>query len=177
MMPDGGISSVASLGSDLLAYSKVVVFLLCPLLILLGAALPPRRGRPYRLAALVVLGLGTASLFFAMPDGGTVDSSSANSDSSQWLCHSLATEARIIFIGLTAIYIGMILLPEILRRRNNRLFSTVLPLSFLLLYSAGAIFLVQTADSSAAATWKIGVHASDPPRPPSSGRMTENRGN
>lgn len=176
-MPDGVISSVAALGRDLLAHSRLVVFLLCPLFILLGAALPPRRGGPYRLAALVVLVLGTASLFFAMPNGGTLGSASANSDSSQWLYPSLATEARIIFIGLTAIYIAMILLPEILRRRNNRLFSTVLPLSFLLLYSAGAIFLVQTAGSTAAATWKIGVHATDPAGPPSSGRWTENRSN
>jgi hypothetical protein len=176
-MPDGVISSAGALGHDLLVHSKLVVFLLCPLFILLGAALPPRRGRPYRLAALLVLSLGTASLFFALPDGGTVDTASANPDSSQWLCHSFATEARIIFIGLTAIYIAMILLPEILRRRNNRLFSTVLPISFLLLYSAAGIFLVQTADSSAGATWKIGVHATDPPGPPSSGRMTENRSN
>lgn len=161
-MVSEAISSIVSLQHEVLIHAPVILFLLCPLLILLGAALPPLRGRPFRLAALVALALGTLTLFFATPAPEHVDPALARNpavSAVEWLYRSLVLEARVIFIGLTAIYIGVILLPEVLRRRDNRLFSTVLPLSFLVLYSAGAVFLVQTSDSAAAITWQPAVHA------------------
>lgn len=166
------VSLMMGLQHDLLIYAPLVLFVLCPLLILLGAALPPLRGRPYRLAALLVLGLGTASLFVAIPCPTNVDplvTGSPTFAAIHWICRNLVTETHIIFLGLTAIYVGVILLPELLRRRDNRLFSTVLPLSFLVLYSAGAVFLMQTTGSAAGLTQRTGIGV--PVAEPSHGRQ------
>ncbi len=172
-MASEAILSSISFHHDVLSHAPLVLFLLCPLLIVVGAALPPLRARPWLLAALLSLGLGTASLFVAMPGGGVEDSAVAVGNPAAgavlWIYRSLTAEARLIFIGLTAIYVGVILLPELLRRRDNRLFSTVLPLSFLVLYSAGAVFLIQTADSAAAVAQKLGVDAAATAPPSSSG--------
>lgn len=154
------ILSAALLPHAWLMHAPMVLFLLCPVFIVVGATLPPFRGRPWLLGALLLLGLGTASLFLHSPDEKPDPTLAKNpaAPAVLWICDSLTTEARIIFIGLTAIYIAVMLLPEILRQHNNRLLSTVLPLSFLVLYSAGAVFLIQTTDSAAAATEKLGVH-------------------
>lgn len=163
-MTSEAVSSMVSLQNEALIHGPLFLFLLCPLLIVLGAALPPLKGWPFRLAALLALALATASLFLLAPTPAHTDPAVMKSpagDAVTWIYQSLVVEARIIFVGLTALYIGVILLPEMLRRRDNRLFSTVLPLSFLLLYSAGAVFLVQTTNSAAGVTWKIGVQLND----------------
>lgn len=178
-MASGTLSSLLMLQHALLIHAPAVLFLLCPLLILLGAALPPRTGRPYRLAALMVLGAGTVALFFAIPCPGPADPELTGSPASstfQWICRNLIVESRIIFVGLTAIYVGVILLPEILRRRENRLFSTVLPLSFLILYSAGTMFLVQTTDPAAGVSWKVGIGTSSAAAPAGNPPPAQNQG-
>lgn len=172
-MASEAILSFISFHHDVLSHAPLVLFLLCPALIVVGAALPPLRGRPWLLAALLALGLGTASLFVAMPGGGLEDTAlgAANPAAAAvlWIYRGLIAEARLIFIGLTAIYLGVILLPELLRRRDHRLFSTVLPLSFLVLYSAGAVFLIQTADSAATVAQKLGTDAAASAPPSDSG--------
>ncbi|HVT98064.1 MAG TPA: hypothetical protein VHE33_11200 [Acidobacteriaceae bacterium] len=163
-MASDSIPSVAIFQPAVLSHLPLVLLLLCPVFILLGAALPPLRGWPWRLAALLLLGIGTAGLFFAIPGPQHYDPRLMPNPAAgavQWIYRSLVMEARIIFMGLTAIYVGVILLPEVLRRRDNRLFSTVLPLSFLLLYSAGAVFLMQTTDSAAVVTQTLGIGADD----------------
>lgn len=125
----------------------IALLLVVPLFILVGAVLPPLRGRPYTIAAFLLLSLGTAGLFIAVPGG----------EAARAVCHcsaagsvlrlheSLARETKIVFAGLLAIDLGMILIAPLPRRPENRLFSTALPLAFLILYSAGAILLVNTA--------------------------------
>lgn len=176
-MTSEGIALPLMVQYDALANVPLILFLLCPLLILVGAALPPVPGRPFRLAALLILGLGTASLFLAMPGAAHVDATLGRNraaDAIQWIYRSLAMEARIIFVGLTAIYLGVILLPEVLRR-NNRLFSTALPLSFLVLYSAGAVFLVQITHSATGVTWNLGGDAAGAGGSDGSGMSSELR--
>jgi hypothetical protein len=163
-MASDAILSIAMVQSPVLSHLPLVLLLLCPAFILLGAALPPLRGWPWRLAALLLLGIGTAGLFFAIPGPQHYDPRLMPNPAAgavQWIYRSLIMEARIIFMGLTAIYVGVILLPEILRRRDNRLFSTVLPLSFLVLYSAGTVFLMQTTDSAAVVTQTLGIGVDD----------------
>lgn len=142
-----------------LMHAPLVLFLLCPVFIAVGAVLSPCRGRPWLLGGLLLLGLGTASLFARLPSERPDPTVAANPSAGTvlWICRSLPLEARIMFVGLTAIYIAVMFLPAILRQRDNRLFSTVLPLSFLVLYSAGAIFLIKTTDAAVTGTQKLGV--------------------
>lgn len=146
--------SAVSLPHEALIHLPLALFLLSPLLILAGAVLPPQPGWPYRMAGLLALGVGSASLFFAVPCAAGVNHGVPQNEDLggvQWICASLIVETRMIFIGLTLIYGAVVFVPEILQLRDNRLFSTVLPLSFLVLYMAGALFVIQTTNTAAAA--------------------------
>ncbi|MDE3188530.1 MAG: hypothetical protein KGM96_13530 [Acidobacteriota bacterium] len=149
----------------LIIHFPIALLFLCPLFIGLSAVLTPPKGRPFLIAALIVLLLGTASLFIAASTGkaageladrgGPVDSVLASHE-------DLASETRLIFSGLSAILLGMFFLPRILRRQETRIFSTVLPLAFLVLYSVGILFLVNTSHKGGLLVHEFGVHALPP---------------
>lgn len=132
----------------MVVHFPIALLLVTPLFILIGAALPPARGRPYMIVALMLLALGTAGLFVAFPTGQTAAATAPRSQAAGFLLQThqaLASETRLIFAVLFVIDLGVVLIPAYLHRPESRLFSTVLPLSFLLLYSAGAVFLINTA--------------------------------
>jgi hypothetical protein len=148
----------------LLTDSPVFLLAICPVfIVVVGAVLPPLKGRPWLLSALLMLGVGTGGLFLAAPGGRIPDSHAHGSPATGaalWIYESLTMEVKIAFSALTAVYIAVFLMPDILHRRDSRLFSTVLPMTFVILYSAGAVFLVQTADSAASVVDRLGVHPS-----------------
>ena len=139
----------------------IVLLLLTPLFIVISAALPPPRGRPYMIAAIFVLLLGNASLFIAISTGNAAAELTQPSGGVNAVLKThkqLALETEIIFLELSAILLGIFLLPRLLCRRETRLFSTLLPLTFLVLYSVGILFLVNTAHNGGRLVHEFGVH-------------------
>src|ERR1035437_9995962 len=53
----------------LIIHFPIALLLICPLVVLIGAFLSPAKGRPYLSTALILLLLGTASLFVAVKTG------------------------------------------------------------------------------------------------------------
>jgi len=150
----------------LIVHFPVALLLLSPVFIVIGAVLTPPKGRPYMMAALITLLLGTASLFVAVSTGqaaaelaergGTVDAVlKAHED--------LAEETEIVFAGLSAILLGMLTVPRFLGRDESRLFSSLLPSAFLALYTVGALFLINTAHAGGRLVHEFGIHAILPP--------------
>jgi uncharacterized membrane protein len=141
----------------------IVLLLLSPLFVLISAALPPPKGRPYMSAALLVLLLGTASVFVASSTGkaaSDLEERTAGAMKPVLESHEyLASETEVVFTGLSAILTGMLVLPRVLRRQETRLFSTLLPLTFLALYSVGVVFLVNTAHAGGRLVHEFGLHA------------------
>lgn len=146
----------------LIIHFPIALLLLSPLFVLISAALAPPRGRPYMIAALIILFIGTGSLFIAgstghaaaelAERGGAVDAVlEAHED--------LASETQIIFTGLSVILLGMYVIPKALHREENRLLSTFLPLAFLAMYSGGILFLLNTAHFGGRLVHEFGVHA------------------
>jgi uncharacterized membrane protein len=140
----------------------IVLLLLSPLFILISAILPPPSGRPYMFTAVIILLLGTGSLFVAAESGkaaaelaergGPVDAILA-------VHEDLATETEIVFSGLSAVLLIMVLLPTLSQRQETRLTTTFLPLSFLVLYCAGILMVVNTAHEGGRLVHQFGVHA------------------
>lgn len=148
-----------------IVYFPIALLLLAPIFILIGAVVSPPRGRPFMISALILLGLGTAGLFVAIPTGeaaaryllksggaGVVDTH-----------QNLAFEARGIFVMLLVLYIGVLLVPQVLHQ-SGRLLWTVLPLAFLILYSAGAVVLVNAAQEGERLAHKPAAVASPSPQ-------------
>lgn len=127
-------------------YILLILLFAGPVSIAVGALLPPRAGRPFLLAALVFLGLETAFIFLSVSyqnalarlrDGIVLTMEVEGT--------GFLLETRAMFLGLFAIYVAVLCIPLILHRMESRLFSTALPLSFLVLYSAGTVFWLTTA--------------------------------
>lgn len=143
----------------MIVHFPIALLLAAPLFILIGAILAPPKGRPFLISALILLGLGTAGLFFAVPTGEAAAGFAARNDavSATLQRHkSLAFETRGVFVLLLALY-GAVLLPRAVLRRG-RLSATVLPLAFLLFYCTGAALLLETAQHGNALVHTFGVH-------------------
>ena len=146
----------------LIIHFPIVLLLLSPLLLLISVAVSPSKARPYMLVALLVLLLGTASLFVAVSTGEAAGELAERGGAINGVLESheeLASETRIIFSILSTILLGIVALPIALRRKDSRLFSTLLPVTFLALYSVGAVFLVNTAHQGGRLVHEFGVHA------------------
>ncbi|MHB2007353.1 MAG: DUF2231 domain-containing protein [Acidobacteriaceae bacterium] len=146
----------------LIIHFPIALLLLSPLFVAISAALSPPSGRPYMIAAILVLLLGTASLFVARSTGKAAAELAERGDPMNFVLEThetLASETVIVFTELSILLLGIFLLPIILRRRETRLFSTVLPLTFLAFYSVGIVFLVNTAHAGGRLVHEFGVHA------------------
>lgn len=142
----------------------IVLLLIAPLFICIGAALPPPKGRPFLLSALILLTLGTASLFVTISAGEAAAKVLPKEGQIGELIvthQDLAFETMGIFVMLLVLFVAILLVPRVLHR-DGRLFSTVLPLAFLLLYCAGAVVLVSTAHDGGRLVHDFGVHAVAP---------------
>ena len=150
----------------LIIHFPIALLLLSPLFIVISAALTPPRGRSYMVIALITLLLGTASVFVAASTGHAAAELAERGgpvDAVLKMHEELAEETEIVFAGLSAILLGMYALPRILRREDNRLFSSFLPSAFLALYTVGVLFLINTAHAGGRLVHEFGVHAILPP--------------
>ena len=152
----------------LIIHFPIALLLLSPLFILISAVMRPPKGRPYMIAALITLLLGTTSLIFAASSGhaaGELAERGGGVDAVLKMHEELGEETEMVFGGLSAILLGMYLVPRILRRDDNRLFSTFLPAAFLALYTVGVLFLINTAHAGGRLVHEYGVHAILPQSP------------
>jgi uncharacterized membrane protein len=149
----------------LVIHFPIVLLLLSPIFLLISAALPPARGVPWRSAALLILLLGTVSLFVAAATGeaaGELAERGGGVDAVLSAHEQLASETRILFFVLSVILLGMTALPRILRRQETRVSTTLLPLAYLVFYSVGVLYLVNTAHAGGRLVHEFGVHAMMP---------------
>lgn len=159
----------------LIVHFPIVLLLLSPAFIAISAALPPPRNRPYMLVALLILLLGTASLFFAASTG---EEAAALADrgggvNSVLAAHErLASDTEILFSALSFILLCLFTWPRLLRRQETRITSTIVPLAFLVVYSVGILFLVNTAHAGGRLVHEFGVHAMLPHQGEQAGEPT-----
>lgn len=146
----------------LIVHFPIALLLLSPIFVVISAALTPPKGRPYMVTALITLLLGTASVFIAVSTGHSAAELAERGgpvDAVLKMHEELAEETEIVFAGLSAILLGMYTVPRLLRRDENRLFSSFLPSAFLALYTVGILFLVNTAHAGGRLVHEFGVHA------------------
>ncbi|HVJ07299.1 MAG TPA: DUF2231 domain-containing protein [Acidisarcina sp.] len=146
----------------LIIHFPIALLFLSPLFLAISAAVPPRKSRPYLVSAILILLLGTGSLFLSASTGKAAGELADRDGAVNAVLETherLASETKVVFLGLSTILLGMFALPRALKRQESRLFSTLLPLAFLVLYSAGLLFLVKTAHAGGRLVHEFGVHA------------------
>ena len=146
----------------LVIHFPIVLLLLSPVFIVVSAILSPPKGRPYLIAALAILFMGTVSLFVAEVTGESAARLAARSGYISAVLDAhvhLASETTIAFSGLLAILSAIVMLPRRLGCPETRLITTFMPASFLILYCAGILFMINTAHAGGRLVHQYGVHA------------------
>ena len=147
----------------LVIHFPIVLLMIAPLLIVIGAAVAPQRSRPYLHIALLVMALGTIAVWFAVATGeATADLVERNPQVIAALerHESLADTTRAVFTIATMVFALAVFAPKLWGRESVRLFSTVVPLVFAVLYGAAVLLLVNTAHQGGRLVHELG---SSPP--------------
>jgi uncharacterized membrane protein len=146
----------------LIVHFPIALLLIAPLFVLVGALLPPQKGRTWFLTALVLMAVGTLSIFVAVSTGQAAGELADRNQAVSAVLErheELAETTRIVFAVLTVIFATIVLAPMALRRVPGRATSSVLALVFLLFYGAGGLLLVNTAHNGGRLVHELGVHA------------------
>ena len=146
----------------LIIHFPIALLLIAPIFIVIGAALTPTKGRSYLIAAMVLLLVGTASIFVAVETGEAAGKLAERSTGMQQVLEtheSLAERTQAVFSVLSVIFLSLLAVPWLLKRADTRLTTTILPLAFLVLYSAGVLLLVNTAHNGGRLVHEFGVRA------------------
>jgi len=152
----------------LIVHFPIALLLVAPVFILIGAVKAPARARPYLVAAMVLLLMGTAAVFVAVETGEAAGQLAERSPGMAEVLEtheSMAERTRVVFAVLSAVFVVLLAAPRLLRRADTRLTTTVLPLAFLVLYGAGALLLVNTAHNGGRLVHQFGVRSLMPPAP------------
>lgn len=152
----------------LIIHFPIALLLIAPIFVVIGAALSPAKGRPYLIAAMLLLLAGTASIYVAVQTGeaaGKLAERSAGIDLVLENHEALAERTQAVFSVLSVIFVALMAVPWLLKRADTRLTTTILPLAFLVLYSAGVLLLVNTAHNGGRLVHEFGVQAMVSPTP------------
>src|ERR1051326_5344086 len=146
----------------LVIHFPIALLLMAPIFMVIGAVLTPAKGRSYLIAAMVLLLFGTASIFVSVETGEAASKLAERAPGMQQVLEaheSLAERTEAVFSVLSVIFLALLAVPWFLKREDTRLTTTVLPLAFLILYSAGALLLVNTAHNGGRLVHEFGVRA------------------
>lgn len=168
----------------IIVHFPIALFLVVPLLILIGIFMP-RRGRSFLTSAFILMLIGTIATWVAVSTGeqaGELAERMANVEAVLENHEELAETTRNVFTALTVIFGTILLVPLAFRKPANRETALVagnspegkpgifsfsraqkimipLCLGFLLFYSAGLILLVNTAHEGGRLVHEFGVRA------------------
>lgn len=152
----------------LIIHFPIALLLIAPVFLVVGAALRPAKGRPYLIAAMVLLLAGTGSIYVAVQTGeaaGKLAERSPGIEAVLETHESLAERTQAVFSVLSVIFVALVAVPWLLKRADTRLTTTILPLAFLVLYSAGTLLLINTAHNGGKLVHEFGVRAMVAPTP------------
>lgn len=146
----------------MIVHFPIVLLLLSPVFLLISAVSRPPHGKPYRTVALILLLAGAGSLFLTAFSGQAAAKLVNLNGPVKTILDShkeLAIETGIVFAVLSVILLGIVILPRMLGCEETRLATTWMPLSFLVLYCAGVVLIVNTAHAGARLVHEFGAHA------------------
>jgi|SRR5579859_445713 len=146
----------------LIIHFPIALLMIAPVFIVIGAVLTPAKGRSYLIAAMVLLLLGTAAIFIAVETGEAAGKLAERTPAMAQVLEShesLAERTQAVFSILSVIFVALLAVPWLFGRADTRLTTTILPLAFLVLYSAGGVLLVNTAHNGGRLVHEFGVRA------------------
>ena len=145
----------------LVIHFPIALLLVAPLFILPGLAMP-RRGHGFFVAALLLMALGALGAILAVETGEAAAALAKPGPAvaEVLLRHAaLGETTRNVFIGLTLVFLPIVLAHNRLTQRLGRARVALLIVIFLLGYLANLLFLVKTADLGGRLVHQFGLRS------------------
>lgn len=145
----------------LIIHFPIALLLVAPIFIaaLLGSA--PRR-QAFMISALVLMVLGTASVYVALSTGeaaGKLAERTTQVDAVLQRHENLAEKTRLTFTVLIVILAGILAVPRLVKWEPSRAMSVIISIVFLVLYGGAAQLLTNTAHNGGLLVHEFGVTA------------------
>jgi uncharacterized membrane protein len=163
----------------MIIHFPIVLLLLAPFLILVGALRRPERSRTILYVALAVMIAGTVGTYFAVASGEAAAQLAERNPQVEAVLErheQLAEATRIGFSVLTVIFAAILVIPQVLKMTSTRIACTILPLAFLVVYGGGVLLLANTAHNGARLVHEFGVTAAVRSSPTPSAAQEANKG-
>lgn len=156
----------------LIIHFPIALLLIAPFFLLAGALVKPEKGRPYLFVALALMALGTIGTWVAVSTGEAAGELATRNEQINSVIEQhegLAEKTRNTFTVLTVVFAALVVLPRFTKAQSSRIFSTALPLVFLVAYGAGSVLLANTAHQGGRLVHELGVTAMVAPTPTGTG--------
>ncbi|HLJ73452.1 MAG TPA: DUF2231 domain-containing protein [Thermoanaerobaculia bacterium] len=134
----------------LVVHFPIALLLTAPVFVVIGAIRGAVKGRPYFMAALVLMALGTAGAWVAVATGDAAEEQvqeNAQTRAALEQHQNLGEATRLAFTILTALFAALVFALG-LDRNATRSVSTIAAVAFLALYAAGSVLLANTSHQS-----------------------------
>jgi uncharacterized membrane protein len=146
----------------LIVHFPIALLLIAPLFVIAGAVLRSERGRWLLISALILMIAGTTGTFVARATGDAASKLIGSNPQVHLVLENheeLAETTSLAFSVLSLTFAAIVFAPRFLPNVENRVVSSLLPLAFLIFYSAGAVLLLNTAHNGGRLVHELGVHA------------------
>ena len=146
----------------LIVHFPIALLFVAPLFVALGLVVGPLKGRPFLVSALILMALGTGSIFLAVETGEAASEIVSSNPTVKAVLRqhqNLAETTEVLFTLLTVVLAVLLYVPRLLRRELGLRLIVALLAVLLLLYMTGALFLVKTAHQGARLVHEFGVKA------------------
>ena len=146
----------------LIVHFPIAILLVAPFFVLIGILRPPESSSPFLFSALSLMSMGTIASIVAVRTGLAARSQiQPSQDLSEILQQhqNMAETTCLTFCVLTLVFAAIVVIPRLFSRQLPRVITTTLPAVFLLLYSAGAILLANTAHTGGCLVHEFGITA------------------
>ncbi len=144
----------------LIIHFPIALLLTVPLFVIVGAVPSPPKGRAFLMSALILMVLGTASVFLSMETGEAARGIARSDPAIKAAINEhleLAEATQVLFSVLTLAFAALLFVPNMLRAELGHRVSVALLAVFLIFYATGILFLVNTAHHGGLLVHEMGV--------------------
>jgi uncharacterized membrane protein len=146
----------------IIIHFPIALLFIAPLFVIVGMVIGLLKGRPFLVSGLILMALGTASIFVAVETGEAASELIRPTSAVGTVLRQhedLAETTEVLFALLTAAFAALLYVPNLLRRELGPQINVALLVVYLLFYATGALFLVNTAHHGARLVHEFGVRA------------------
>jgi uncharacterized membrane protein len=146
----------------LIIHFPIALLLVAPLFIIAALLVSGSRRQAFMISALVLMILGTASVYVALSTGeaaGKLAERTTEINAVLERHEDLAEKTRLTFTVLTVILAGMLIVPRFVQWEPSRAMSAIASVVFLVLYGGAAQLLTNTAHNGGLLVHEFGVTA------------------